>query len=361
MNSEYPNLPEKKKKSGLAGRLFWLLVFLILIVVTVYVITQNKDFSIANFRKTIENANPFFLAGAFACMIGFVVFEALALRRLEVFFKSPRSVPTNILYSAADIYFSAITPSASGGQPASAVFMIKDGIPAATTTLCLVLNLSLYMISIVVIGLFCLIVHPGLLANFTPVSKIFIYAGMVVQTLLVALVVLMAVKDRWILKAGDFILRFLHKIHLLKNLETKRQKLSTVVGEYRTCLAAVKGHWRVLISTFLLNLLQRLSNISVSLFVFLAVGGKPEKAFDAFLTSCLVVVGSNAVPVPGAVGVSDALFIDGFSELIPNSVSLELLSRSISFYICIFVCGAITLFATVRNAFRTKKEKSTAE
>ncbi len=360
MNSESSNLP-KKKKSGLAGRLFWLFVFLILIVVTVYVITRNKDFSFSNFLKTIEKANPFFLAGAFLCMIGFVVFEALALRRLEIFFKSPRSVPKNIVYSAADIYFSAITPSATGGQPASAVFMIKDGIPTATTTLCLVLNISLYMISIVLIGLFCLIVHPGLLANFSTVSRIFIFAGMAVQTILVAIIILMAVKDRWILKAGDFILRLLHKLHLVRNLETKRQKLANIVGDYRACLDAVKGHWRVLIATLLMNLLQRLSNIGVSLFVFLAVGGKPEKAFDAFLTGCLVVVGSNSVPIPGAVGVSDALFIDGFSALIPDAVSLELLSRSISFYICIFVCGAITLFATVRNAFRSKKEKAASE
>ena len=355
MNSEST---EKKKKSGLAGRLIWLFIFIVLVFVTIFVITRNKDFSIRKFIGMIENANPFFLAGAFACMIGFVIFEALALRHLERFFHSPKSVPKNIVYSAADIYFSAITPSASGGQPASALFMIKDGISAATTTLCLLLNLSLYMISIVVIGILCLAVRPSILLNFSTFSKIFIIAGLFVQTFLVGVILLMALKDKWILSAGDWILRFLHRIRLVKHLEPKREKLAKVVGEYHECLVIMKGHWKVLIVTFVLNFLQRISNIGVSVFVFLAVGGAPEKTFDAFLTSSLVVVGSNAVPVPGAVGISDALFLDGFSALIPDVFSVELLSRTISCSICIFFCGAITLYATIRNAFRAKKAKA---
>lgn len=350
-----PAETEKQKKSGRAGKIVWLLLFIVLVAATIFVITRNKDFSFDNFMKTIRNANPFFIAGAFLCMAGFVVFEALALRHLERFFHSPKSVPKNIVYSAADIYFSAITPSATGGQPASAMFMIKDGLSPATTTLCLMLNLSLYMISIVVIGIVCLAVHPALLLNFAPVSRGFIIAGLFVQSVLVAGILLMALKDKWILSICDFFLRFLHKIHLVKNLESKRQRLANLAAEYRTCLNVVKGHWKVLIVTFLLNLLQRLSNIGVSVFIFLAVGGDPAKTVDAFLTSSLVVVGSNSVPIPGAVGVTDALFIDGFSSLISNTVSVELLSRTVSFYICIFVCGTITLLATIRNAFRKKR------
>ena len=213
MNSETPETSQKKS-SGLAKRLIWLFIFIVLVAVTIFVITRNKDFSFSNFLRTIRDANPFFLIGAFLCMVGFVVFEALALHRLEKFFHSPKSVPKNIVYSAADIYFSAITPSASGGQPASALFMIKDGIPAAATTLCLLLNLSLYMISIVVIGIVCIAVRPGLLLNFSTFSKVFIIAGLFVQTLLVAVILLMALKDKWILSVGNMMLRFLHTVKM---------------------------------------------------------------------------------------------------------------------------------------------------
>ena len=54
-----------------------------------------------------------------------------------------------LVYSTSDIYFSAITPSATGGQPASAYFMMNDKIPGAVTTIVLLVNLTLYTTSII--------------------------------------------------------------------------------------------------------------------------------------------------------------------------------------------------------------------
>ena len=61
-------------------------------------------------------------------MLGFIYFEGEALRVLVRHMGYPAKRSHGFVYSAADVYFSAITPSASGGQPASAYFMLKDGI-----------------------------------------------------------------------------------------------------------------------------------------------------------------------------------------------------------------------------------------
>ena len=53
------------------------------------------------------------------------LFEGEALREIVFHMGYPTKHKDAFVYSAADIYFSAITPSASGGQPASAFFMIK--------------------------------------------------------------------------------------------------------------------------------------------------------------------------------------------------------------------------------------------
>jgi hypothetical protein len=39
--------------------------------------------------------------------------------------------------------------------------------------------------------------------------------------------------------------------------------------------------------------------------------------------------------------VADFLYLDGFASLIGDTVSIELLSRGISFYCCIILCGLI--------------------
>ena len=82
-----------------------------------------------------------------------------------------------LVYSSSDIYFSAITPSATGGQPASAYFMMKDKVPGAVTTIILLVNLTLYTVSIIVIGVLCFILRPTMVVHFSIVSKIMIFIG----------------------------------------------------------------------------------------------------------------------------------------------------------------------------------------
>ena len=56
------------------------------------------------------------------------------------------------------------------------------------------------------------------------------------------------------------------------------------------------------------------------------------------------MLGSNFIPIPGAMGIADYLMLHGFQVVLTAqaAASLELLSRSISFYICIIFCGILT-------------------
>ena len=134
-------------------QIIWSLIFIALIVLTVWVIVkQNESFSIEGFINYVSAAKWQWIALAFLCMVGFIVFEGLAVLQLCKAFGYKEKVKRGIVYSAVDIYFSAITPSATGGQPASAMCMMQDGIPGAVTTIVLLLNLTLYTIAIIVIG-----------------------------------------------------------------------------------------------------------------------------------------------------------------------------------------------------------------
>ena len=62
-------------------------------------------------------------------------------------------------------------------------------------------------------------------------------------------------------------------------------------------------------------------------------------------TQGFAVLGSNCIPIPGAMGVSDYLMLEGFGMMMPSAeaANLELLSRGLSFYLCITVCGISVL------------------
>ena len=79
---------------------------------------------------------------------------------------------------------------------------------------------------------------------------------------------------------------------------------------------------------------------------------------DIWSAECMVVLGSNVVPIPGAMGVIDYLLIDAFQGFITMDlvVNLELMSRAVSFYFCVFLCG-ISFLLRCPFLFRRDRKK----
>ena len=64
-------------------QIIWSLIFIALIVLTVWVIVkQNESFSIEGFINYVSAAKWQWIALAFLCMVGFIVFEGLAVLQL---------------------------------------------------------------------------------------------------------------------------------------------------------------------------------------------------------------------------------------------------------------------------------------
>lgn len=343
MNSKKTN---SKYNTDILRKLIWSGVFLAIAAVTIWAVSsQSSCFSSDGFISYVSSASVFWLASAVLCMLIYIVFEGEALRCICKGFKYNISHSKGFAYSAADIYFSAITPSASGGQPMCAWFMIKDRIPASVTASALILNLTMYTLSIITIGLISLLLYPGVLECFSHTSKLFIILGIVLQLILALIFVMLLKKSHVFFSIAGGILRFLCKIHLLKNEHEKTEKLTSYMSSYQHCAQMIKDRSAMVFKVFLFNLIQRAASITVTLCTFLACGGNPSLAIHIWAIQSYAVIGSNCIPIPGSMGISDYLMLDGFGKLLSaaNAANLELLSRAISFYGCIFLCGATAL------------------
>ena len=285
---------------------------------------------------------------AAVCAFGFIYFEGLGLQCTCRFFGHGFSAGKGIVFSATDIFFYAITPSASGGQPAALILMMKNGVPAAVSAIALLLNLLMYTVAILLISAVCCMVYPGIFMRMGLAPKLFIAFGVIVQIAFIALFLMCIFSDRLILNVCRWGLRLLCKLHIYKDYDKQYEKLIAMIKQYKECGALLRRETGLLIKVFLCNLAQRLSVILVSVCVFLAVGGKAVCAFKAFSVQALAVLGSNAVPIPGAVGVADYILLSGFKQLVHDPVSVELLSRGMSFYSTILFCGILLLCVLIK-------------
>ncbi|MBO4217430.1 MAG: flippase-like domain-containing protein [Clostridia bacterium] len=350
--------PEGERKFNIKGKIIWTVVFLLITAATIWAVTaQSKNFSLSEFFGFVGSASPVWMIAALLAMLCFIIFEAAAIASICRSFGYKTGFFNGLSYSASDIYFSAITPSASGGQPACGYFMVKDGIPFSVMTVALVSNLAMYTLSIIFIGIVCLILRPMLIYCFNTVSIVLIFVGLAAQVALFSGFMLLLTKEKWLKKIMDGFIGFLAKIRLIRNPDKHYQRIDKLITEYKLCSKHIRGHMRMFLKVFVFNVLQRTAQIAATVFTFLAIGGKPSDAFDIFALQSYVVLGTNCMPVPGAIGITDYFMLDAFESIMDGAlaVNFELLSRSLSFYVCILICGITSLIKYIMQSRRRNK------
>ena len=336
-------------------KIIWAILFVFIAAFSIWAVTaQSKNFSVTEFLSSIKSARLEWILMAVICMICYIMFEGLAVLCISKSFGFKRKLRNGFVYSAADIYFSAITPSATGGQPASAFFMIKDKIPPVYVTVILMVNLIMYNLALLSVGLFSLAAFPAIYMRFDFLARIFMVIGYVVLLGLSFMFFMLLKKEKILYSIMDCLMRVMCRLHLMHNLEKRQQKLYKTRDDFKLCIQMIEGKGGMLISAFLCNLLQRVFLITITLCCYFALHGVSLKGVEIWITQCFASVGSNSVPIPGSMGVADFLMLNGFGKIMGNEMAtnLELLSRSLSFYTCVVLSGVTILIGYILRRYR---------
>ncbi len=341
-------------------RLLWAVISVVLSVLTIYALFYNSGLSLTELGQDIKEASPIWLIPAVLCMLAFIFFEGRSLVLILRTLGYPAKKRHGFLYASADIYFSSITPSATGGQPASAYFMHKDGIPAVAVTVSLILNLTMYTLAIITLGLISLIFFPNIFMSFTLTCKIMILIGIAAMALLTFFFIILLKKQSIILNLGNLILKLMHKLHFKLAAEKFKVHLDTLIENYNECVVTLAGKKKLLVKTYLLNFLQRSAQILVTVFCYYAMHGNLADGLRVFIIQTYVVMGSNFIPVPGAVGISEFLMYFGYTMFLSEEAaySLAILGRGISFYTCSIISIITVILGYIFIRLQSKKHKN---
>lgn len=341
---------------SVAKKIFWMSFTLALSILTIWaLLKQNQSMSVPTLIELVSTSDKKWMSAAIASAILYIIFEAVALCSILKRIGYKQKINSGLVYSASDVYFSAITPSATGGQPASAFFMLKNGIPAGVTSASLILNLMMYNAAIVFLGIVAIIIAPKSFFEFKLSSRIFIGVGFVGLTVLSLFFFSVLRGSEKIFSLIKRFLKFLHSRRILNRLEPRLRKLEKIEEDYENCSKLIAGKTTIMLEAFFWNVVQRASQIIVPALVYISMDGHSKLASTLFSKQCLITIGYNYVPIPGALGIADYLMIDGFSSIMSKDMAfnLDMISRGLTFYICVILSGVITLIGYLKG--RKKK------
>jgi uncharacterized protein (TIRG00374 family) len=130
-----------------------LLLFLATLIVA-YFILKDDFFDIV---KLISNINIWWFAFSIFLVLAYWFFQTMCIHTMSSTSEEKVSFLTFFKSTVICNFFSAITPSATGGQPFQVLYLKRKGLPLGTATNFVVEQSTMYQIALVLFGLIAII------------------------------------------------------------------------------------------------------------------------------------------------------------------------------------------------------------
>lgn len=333
----------QKGKNGWSAALLALLM-------AVTAVLLLRDQPLSRLTGILGRLHGGYVALGLLLMLAFVGCEALCSRLILA--RLGHHVPYRrcLGYSFAGFYFSSITPSATGGQPAQVYYMSRDGIPAAHGALNMMLIAVCYQVTVIGYALAVLVFRSDLLANLgTGLGALLLFGGGVNLALTAGMLGLMFAPNA-VRRLMEGVLNLGVRLRLVKDPSSAQERLERQVEEYRQGAECLRRNLSLLPALAGLTILQLTALFSVPYMVYLAFGLSGYGPLELLCTQALVTLAVSSLPLPGAVGASEGGFVAAMTLFFGSGLVTPavLVSRGISFYAFLLVSGGITLCLHLR-------------
>ena len=308
-----------------------MLLFVFLIWLTFKILFANQDMD--ELLMIIHCTNKMFLVFSCLAMLIYCMLEALNLMRTLKRLDTDTTYFKCLKYAFIGVFFSAITPAASGGQPMQVYYMHKDGLDIGHSSLALI-----FYHSYLSIGL-----------------RIFFVIGVGLNIIALALLLISIFSKKLSNGLVNFAIKIMTKLKL-KKLDEKTQKLRDSLEKYQVSAKYIRNNVPYILKTIGITIIQMIVYYSIPYYTYRALGLSGDSYIKILCLQSMLYATVSGIPSPGAVGVTEGAFVTLFASIIPNKLlnGAVLLNRGISFYLMAAISSIVVLISTF---FVKKKEK----
>lgn len=326
-----------------------MLIMLLLIVLTFKLLFRNQD--IAQICDILRTVNVWYIVVAIAVITLYVFLGGYAIKIPIDFMGYNMPYSSCFKYSLIEIYFSAITPSNTGGQPMIAVAMKSDKYRFADIAMVLMAVTAIYKIGLMIMALLFLFCSFGYIFQIIGYVRFLLYLGVLINVVFVGTLLLLMFSNNvfWIVE--NIMLKFLIKLNIVKNVEEFRKKVLDQKIKYGQCADFFKDNPQILFKMFLVLVLQRISLLVITYFVYKSFGLKGTSLFQILAIQIVLSLSVEMMPLPGAVGISESVFILLYDAVFGKLLVYPalLLTRGINFYLPFMVSTIYILYRFIKK------------
>lgn len=310
--------------------------------ILIYIVLAN---GLDKLKKQLLLLNPYWIVLAIIAMVMYWILEAEVLYMIASSLKAKIRFRDSFKVTMTGQFFNSITPFATGGQPAQAYELSKNGVEIGVGSSILTGKFIVYqsvltLYSFVILA-FKLSFFKTKLPNFTHLATI----GFVVNTAVIVFLILLSSYMNF----SHFIIvsfcKTLEKFKIIKDSDKLIEKIQRQLILFRDSFVIIRNNPLLIFKTSLLTMLQLLSFFIIPYFIYRAFGLNSDFIGNMIAAKAFVVMITSFIPIPGASGGAEGSFYMFFSIFFgKNIIGIAVLVwRIITFYFNILFGGLFTL------------------
>lgn len=273
----------------------------------------------------------------------FLCCEAAATHAILGALGCPQPLRRCAYYSSVGFFFSTITPSATGGQPAQVVAMSRDGVPAASGALDMLLVTIGYNTAAMIWGVFALFTARGFTEGLGGRVGLLLGLGLAVFALLDVFMFLFLFLPGPAKKLLYGCIALGARLFPALDRSGLEAKADEHLAEYRRGAVLIRRSPALLFQVVGLSVAQLACSYAVSYVVYRAFGLSGFTLGEVMALQALCSIAVGYLPLPGSAGAAESVFLRGFLLIYGEALVAPamILSRTLSCYLVLLATAGI--------------------
>lgn len=321
--------PTRKTLSNVLN--FLLIIGTILIVI----ILGARSGDLPSAWQALIHADRGWVLGALISCAVFILFETLMLHVFYRFQHVQATFSASLIATLIGMFYSGITPAATGGQPMQVVAMSKRKVSGGVTSSALAVKFFCFQSALLMMGAALWLLFRDFVALHIGAARWFVYTGFLLNGSAVLLVILLCISRHTVHKILFSLLKLLCRVRLIRREALWRTRLENALSDFHESVRMITKHPLQLLVLLLIACVQVLGLMSVSYCVYRALGLSALSYAHILTLQLLLYIGAAFTPLPGASGAQEGGFYIMFSAIFPEGTLLGalLLWRFFTYYL----------------------------
>lgn len=324
--------------------------FIILIVLTFFFLIRGENYN--DIVRIVSEIDIKYVILGILMMFFYILGDAINSKMLLANFGYKMSIFKTLKYGFIGFFYSAITPSSSGGQPMQLYHMSKDKISVSHGTVVLLLEaIAYHLIALVYMAIGAIYNGGYLIDNLKYFTVLFIMG--ITGTVCILTVLLGFLFSKRASNVFSKIAIWLIKKFKKNNSEEAVNKLTKELKNFKDSSDYIKKNKKIIIRMLIIMFLQMTAFHSVSYITACALG--IDISYFKILTLQAVLFSSvTSIPLPGSMGISELGYSVIFTPIYGEKIiaSATIITRFMNFYFFVLLSFVVSLITYIKE---TKK------